>query len=160
MIVSSYHYMASILYCLFYKASILSFTDCVWTFTANTFLRAEKTSTTSSSLRMCWDTHGNISGFKSFPGESVPRMICLRVVIFKTYVNHGIWYGTDFDLGQGWVYRIEKLSNADIARVNEKPKKFKTVWHGVRGILKMSGRVNQASLKLSAGFSNTVCWTS
>ena len=40
--------------------------------------------------------------------------------------------------------------------VNKKPKKFKTVWHGVRGILKL----NQASLKLSAGFSNTVCWTS
>ena len=44
--------------------------------------------------------------------------------------------------------------------VNKKPKKFKTVWHGFRGILKLSGRVNQASLKLSAGFSNTVCWTS
>ena len=44
--------------------------------------------------------------------------------------------------------------------VNKKPKKFKTVWHGVRGILKLSGRVNQARLKLSAGFSNTVCWTS
>ena len=44
--------------------------------------------------------------------------------------------------------------------VNKKPKKFKTFWHGVRGILKLSGRVNQASLKLSAGFSNTVCWTS
>ena len=41
--------------------------------------------------------------------------------------------------------------------VNKKPKKFKTVWHGFRGILKLSGRVNQASLKLSAGFSNTVC---
>ena len=44
--------------------------------------------------------------------------------------------------------------------VNKKPKKIKTVWHGVRGILKLSGRVNQASLKLSAGFSNTVCWSS
>ena len=43
------------------------------------------------------------------------------------------------------------------AGVNKKPKKFKTVWHGFRGILKLSGRVNQASLKLSAGFSNTVC---
>ena len=43
---------------------------------------------------------------------------------------------------------------------NKKPKKFKTVWHGIRGILKLSGRVNQVSLKLSAGFSNTVCWTS
>jgi len=32
-----------------------------------------------------------ISGFKSFPGESVPRMICLRVVISKTYVDHGIF---------------------------------------------------------------------
>ena len=38
------------------------------------------------------------------------------------------------------------------AGVNKKPKKFKTVWHGFRGILKLSGRVNQASLKLSAGF--------
>ena len=46
------------------------------------------------------------------------------------------------------------------AGVIRKPKKFKTVWHGVRGILKLSGRVNQARLKLSAGFSNTVCWTS
>ena len=37
--------------------------------------------------------------------------------------------------------------------VNKKTKKFKTVWHGFRGILKLSGRVNQASLKLSASFS-------
>ena len=35
------------------------------------------------------------------------------------------------------------------AGVNKRPKKIKTVWHGVRGILKLSGRVNQASLKLS-----------
>ena len=41
--------------------------------------------------------------------------------------------------------------------VNKKPKKFKTVWHGFQGILKLSGRVNQASLKLSAGFSNKLC---
>ena len=41
--------------------------------------------------------------------------------------------------------------------VNKKPKKFKTVWYGLRGFLKLSGRVNQASLKLSAGFSITVC---
>ena len=44
--------------------------------------------------------------------------------------------------------------------VKKKPKKFKTVWRGFQEILKLSGRVNQASLKLSAGFSNTVCWTS
>ena len=44
--------------------------------------------------------------------------------------------------------------------VNKKPKKFKAVWYGFRGILKLSGRVNQESLKLSAAFSNTVCWTS
>ena len=44
--------------------------------------------------------------------------------------------------------------------VNNKPRKFKTVWHGLWVILKLSGRANQASLKLSAGFSNTVCWTS
>ena len=46
------------------------------------------------------------------------------------------------------------------AGVNKMLKKIKTVWHGFRGILKLSGRVNQASLKLSAGFSNTVCWIS
>ena len=45
------------------------------------------------------------------------------------------------------------------AGVNKKPKNFKTVWHGFRGILKLSGRVNQASLKLSASFSISVCWT-
>ena len=56
-----------------------------------------------------------------------------------------------------------KLDNRSVSQfpnvsgVNKKPKKFKTVWHGVRGILKLSGRVNQARLKLSAGFSNTVC---
>ena len=38
------------------------------------------------------------------------------------------------------------------AGVNKKPKKFKTVWHGFRIILKQSGRVNQARLKLFAGF--------
>ena len=43
--------------------------------------------------------------------------------------------------------------------VNKKPKNFKTVWHGFWGILKLSGRVNQASLKLSASFSISVCWT-
>ena len=41
--------------------------------------------------------------------------------------------------------------------VNKKPKKFKAVWHGFWRILKLSGRVNQESLKLSAAFSNTVC---
>ena len=30
------------------------------------------------------------------------------------------------------------------AGVNKKPRKFKTVWHGFRIILKSSGRVNQA----------------
>ena len=39
--------------------------------------------------------------------------------------------------------------------VNRKPTKIKTVWHGFQIILKLS-----ASLKLSAVFSNTVCWTS
>ena len=47
-----------------------------------------------------------------------------------------------------------------VSGVNKNPKQFKTVWHGFQGILKLSGRVNQAGLKLSAGFSNTVCWTS
>ena len=45
----------------------------------------------------------------------------------------------------------------NVTGVNKKLKKFKTLWHGVRGILKLSGRVHQASLKLSVGFSNTVC---
>ena len=54
-------------------------------------------------------------------------------------------------------YNVEGCCKAG---VNKKPRKFKTVWHGYRVILKLSGRVNQASLKLSAGFSNTVCWTS
>ena len=53
---------------------------------------------------------------------------------------------------------IPLLFSTTISGVNKKPKKFKTVWHGFRGILKLSGRVNQASLKLSAGFSNTVCF--
>ena len=44
--------------------------------------------------------------------------------------------------------------------VNKKPKKIKTVWHGFQKIVKVSGRVNQARLKLSAGFSSTGCWTS
>ena len=52
---------------------------------------------------------------------------------------------------------VRHVSGGQRAGVNKKPKKFKTVWHGFRGILKLSGRVNQASLKLSAGFSNTVC---
>ena len=51
----------------------------------------------------------------------------------------------------------EDKGEKENAGVNKKLKKFKTVWHGFRGILKLSGRVNQASLKLSAGFSNTVC---
>ena len=38
------------------------------------------------------------------------------------------------------------------AVVTKKPKEMKTAW--------ISGRVNQASLKLSAGLTNTVCWTS
>ena len=32
--------------------------------------------------------------------------------------------------------------------VNEKPKIFKTAWHDLQEILKLSGMVNQASLKL------------
>ena len=38
------------------------------------------------------------------------------------------------------------------AVVTKKPKEMKTAW--------IYGRVNQASLKLYAGFPNTVCWTS
>ena len=55
-------------------------------------------------------------------------------------------------LGKNLIWPVFKDSG-----VNKKPKKFKAVWHGFWGILKLSGRVNQASLKLSAGFSNTVC---
>ena len=46
------------------------------------------------------------------------------------------------------------------AGVNKKPEKINTFWHGFRGIFKLFGRVNQASLILFAGFPNTVCWTS
>ena len=58
---------------------------------------------------------------------------------------------------RGAILAENNQTRQKIAGVNKKPKKFKTVWHGFRGILKLSGRVNQASLKLSAGFSNTVC---
>ena len=43
--------------------------------------------------------------------------------------------------------------------VNKTAKIFKIVLHGVRGVLKPSGWVYQASLKLSTGFPNTVSWT-
>ena len=43
--------------------------------------------------------------------------------------------------------------------VNKTAKIFKIVLHTVRGALKPSGWVCQASLKLSTGFPNTVCWT-
>ena len=46
------------------------------------------------------------------------------------------------------------------AGVNKKANKFKAVWDGFWGIVKLCGRVNQRSLKLSPGFLNTVCWTS
>ena len=46
-------------------------------------------------------------------------------------------------------------STDSMAGVNKKPKTFKTVWHGFRGILKLSGRVNQA--KLQSACSITVC---
>ena len=39
--------------------------------------------------------------------------------------------------------------------VNKKPEKINTVWHGFCRTFKLFG-----SLKLSAGFPNTVCWTS
>ena len=59
-----------------------------------------------------------------------------------------------------WSWAIRSCFFPSPPGVNKKSKKFKTVWHGFQGILKLSGRVNQASLKLSAGFSNTVCLTS
>ena len=46
------------------------------------------------------------------------------------------------------------------SRGKYKAKKIIGVWHGFRGILKLSRRVNQASLKLHAVYSNDVCWTS
>ena len=49
--------------------------------------------------------------------------------------------------GESWEIELDAP-----AGVNKKQRKFKTVWHGFRRILKLSGRVNQASLKLSAGF--------
>ena len=51
---------------------------------------------------------------------------------------------------------ISEGSSEFHAGVNEKPNKFKAVWDGFWGIVKLCGRVNQASLKLSAGFPNTV----
>ena len=41
---------------------------------------------------------------------------------------------------------LSSLTTMFKAGVNKKPKKFKTVWHGFWGILKLSGRVNQAGL--------------
>ena len=61
------------------------------------------------------------------------------------------------DLRDGVKKSKWKFKMAFATGVNKKPKKFKAVWYGFQGILKLSGRVNQASLKLSAGFSNTVC---
>ena len=60
------------------------------------------------------------------------------------------------------VASVEGLDVVDqlVAGVNKKPKKFKIIWHGFWIILKLSGRVNQVRIKLSAGFGNTVCWTS
>ena len=70
-------------------------------------------------------------------------MTSIRWQIFRTNLSHELQWRTHDNPG-----------------VNKKPKKFKTVWHGFQIILKLSGRVNQVRLKLSAGFSNTVCWTS
>ena len=71
--------------------------------------------------------------------------------------NH---HGCEIVIVQLMVEKDDDGDVGDTAGVNKKPKKFKTVWHGFQGILKLSGRINQAGLKLSAGFSNTVCWTS
>ena len=43
--------------------------------------------------------------------------------------------------------------------VNKKPEKINTVWYRFWGTFKLFGRLNQANLKLSACFPNTVCWT-
>ena len=88
-----------------------------------------------------------------------------KVNIFNVLPQIGL-VGTDFSTEGAFECLLSIFQVADniivkslvaTSGVNKKPKKFKTVWHGVRGILKLSGRVNQASLKLSAGFSNTVC---
>ena len=63
-------------------------------------------------------------------------------------------------LGNRMNARREEGGQVCHAGVNKKQKKIKTVWHGFRGFLNLSGRVNQTNLKLSAGFPNTVCWTS
>ena len=49
----------------------------------------------------------------------------------------------DGDEVHGVAFKMDLESMAKPG-VNKKPKKFKTVWHGFRGILKLSGRVNQA----------------
>ena len=82
----------------------------------------------------------------------------------------GLWHGVCFRwnnlatqrswVTSGFQWHQELRLVLDKTGVTKKPKKFKTVWHESRGILKLSGRGNQASLKLSAGFSNSVCWTS
>ena len=41
----------------------------------------------------------------------------------------------------------------------KKAKKIKTVCNGFQEFLKLSAKANQASLKLSANFSISVCWT-
>ena len=53
---------------------------------------------------------------------------------------------------------LRSILNLTWAGENKKPKTMKTVWRGNQAILKLSGRVNQASLKLCTGYSNTVCW--
>ena len=66
----------------------------------------------------------------------------------------------NFDTNLAVLKRISFLVVQNTTGVNKKSKKFNTVWHGIWAISKLSGRGNQASLKLSACCSNNVCWTS
>ena len=107
--------------------------------------------------------------FRGGGGFSIAIKVFFYFFLFKNHL-HIItpWLGIHV-VGWKWLSYIstlrlnahkKKFLKADCkAGVNKKPKKFKTVWHGFWGILKLSGRVNQASLKLSASFSISVCWT-
>ena len=86
---------------------------------------------------------------KSGKHSTQSRLDFFLVAQIKQTLSQAIWE----------LQTAEGTSNPETG-VNKKPKKIKTVWYGFRGILKLSGRVNQESLKLSAGFPNTVCWSS
>ena len=92
-------------------------------------------------------------------------MIVKRVLLCTNFVADfvvgNVFFSVKFCFSIAAFFHLKQFTKYNMAvftaGVNKKPKKFKTVWHGFREILKLSGRVNQVSLKLSAGFSNTVC---